>query len=327
MHNISAIHYFRKHRLDGRCIHPLSRALLYATALTGALAVAAPCAADTPAPGSGALAAKDSHPGEPPPMSGPASSEPLPGESPSPEATPAPTTAQQPQESLAPTALGERDQASSAELPYVPPARKQLRLELGGRLGYSISKGDFSKDLAMGDVFKGSIPLMFDLWGRLRGGLAVGLYLQVGIGIQGKELDDCDGCSLWNIRVGLQAAQHFNSEGAVDPWVGIGFGVDDTSVTADRMYGSETYRVESSYRAFPEAMVQAGVDFGTDRIAFGPFISATYASYSKVSIKTACANDIGCSGFYEGETDGSVASGNRAGHSWLLAGVRGTFLN
>jgi hypothetical protein len=247
----------------------------------------------------------------------------------SPSGSPPPVQFGQPT-SLEPSPLtqkGERDEPSANAMPEVPPPEKTMFIELGGRLGYAIGKGQLVEGTSMNEVFSGAVPLIFDLAVRFRSGLALGLYAQVGVGIQGEALDECDDCSLWNLRLGLQALQHFNSRGSVDPWIGVGIGVDDTIVAREEEYLGSKYRWETSYKAVPEFLVQAGIDIdiGNKNLAFGPFVAATYAVYNEISSEVSCAESY-CADLSARESETTIPDSAKTSHGWLLAGVRGTFM-
>ncbi len=210
---------------------------------------------------------------------------------------------------------------------------KNVRVELGGRVGYALPFGKVVKDLELGDLFTGAVPLQFDGWLRLFRATSVGLYAQIAPGISGKALDDCNDCSVLGYRLGLQVARHFNPGEVFDPWIGAGIGyqaiVASTRSTTKGITGSgNVVDVDVSYdrtfTAAPELLVQAGLDIGGEPLSFGPFVAASWARASKVKDEVNCTS-FNCSGSevsYEGDIDGEV----RASQYWFMFGIRGSYL-
>jgi hypothetical protein len=204
------------------------------------------------------------------------------------------------------------------------PRERRLFFELGGRVGYGKPYGKLVESRAMSDVFSGVIPLQFDAALRLKSGPAVGLFVGINPGIQGSALDDCSDCTLFDWRVGLQLSQHWGARRTFDPWLGVSLAYESTSVTQSYESLGLEYRSELAYSGFPEFGVHAGVDIGSEIIQFGPFLSATYGTYSKVTGSVRCVS-LGCSGDAVTDT-GSISDDRRAGHGWLLFGLRGVYL-
>jgi hypothetical protein len=200
------------------------------------------------------------------------------------------------------------------------PAKDRLRFEIGGRVGYAVPYGNLATSSKLKDVFSGTVPGQLDGWLRFPGGLALGLYFGLAAGISGHALDACPNCSALNYRFGLQAARHFNDGGIVDPWLGIGVGWEWASISEQEQIQGYDVTYDNTYTALPELTAQAGIDIGSDTIAFGPFVSVSYASYSKLTSKISCSN-IGCD---DGVSSDSDVDGG--GHGWLTLGIRGTYM-
>ena len=197
-----------------------------------------------------------------------------------------------------------------------------MRFEIGGRVGYAIPIGSLSSSTKLKDVFAASIPGVLDLWARLPGGVAIGGYFGLAAGIQGQALDSCANCSALNFRGGLQAAKHFNDTGMFDPWVGVGVGGEWASITQKFHAQGLEFTADNTYTALPELSAQAGLDIGTDTVAFGPYVSISYASFSKLKSSLSCS-DTRC------VDDDSVADSSNVdggGHGWISFGLRGTYM-
>lgn len=220
--------------------------------------------------------------------------------------------------------------APSADKPSMEPAPdvqtpKSHFFELGGRLGYGMPFGNLMVDQPMNKVFKASVPLQFDGLFRLSQGFGIGLYAGLNVGVQGEALEGCNNCSLWNWRVGLQGTYHFNSQRSFDPWLGLGIGYEATSVSQRFTTLGTEYQSDLTYASKPELMAQAGLDLGNEKVAFGPYVVASYGVYSSASGSVKCV-DIGCSSANVAERESDIADGKRASHAWLMVGVRGTYM-
>jgi hypothetical protein len=201
---------------------------------------------------------------------------------------------------------------------------KPLFFELGGRVGYGKPFGKLVESRAMSDVFSGVIPLQFDAALRLKSGPALGLFVGINPGIQGAALDDCSNCTLFDWRIGVQLSQHWGARRTFDPWLGVSLAYESTSVSQSYESLGLQYSSDLTYSGFPELGVHAGLDIGSEIIQLGPFLSATYGSYSKVTGSVRCVS-LGCSGNAVTDT-GSISDDRRTGHGWLLFGLRGVYL-
>jgi len=241
----------------------------------------------------------------------------------SPDVAAAPSTVPAP-------APAEEPVAPSADKPSIEPAPdvqtpKSHFFELGGRLGYGMPFGNLMVDQPMNKVFKGSVPLQFDGLFRLSQGFGIGLYAGLNVGVQGEALDGCNNCSLWNWRVGLQGTYHFNSQRSFDPWLGLGIGYEATSVSQRYTILGVEYQSDLTYASKPELMAQAGLDLGNEKIAFGPYLVASYGVYSSATGTVKCV-DVGCGSANVAERESSIPDGKRASHAWLMVGVRGSYM-
>jgi len=265
---------------------------------------------------------------EPAPSEVPASEEvPAPSEVPASEEVPAPSETPASSEPAPPPTYELAPEQETKKKPF-----KELRLVLGMRLGYSMPFGDFSKDRKLEENVAGALPIAVDAAVRLKG-TELGLYGQVLIGFVGDTLEKgCSDCSAFGYRFGLQANYHLLPERMVDPWIGIGVGIETISFSESRTVqafttSGQVVEVEidrtTSFSALPELTVQAGIDIGDAPVAIGPFVSFSMAKYSSYEIKVDC-DDFRCSDANLSEVDGTVPE--QAWHSWLIVGVRGSYV-
>ncbi|HET7546081.1 MAG TPA: hypothetical protein VFK05_39705 [Polyangiaceae bacterium] len=242
----------------------------------------------------------------------------------------APTApADAPAETPAPAPTSSASAAPPASPPVSePPApakvakKDRVRFEIGGRVGYAMPIGSLSSSTKLNDVFTGTIPGVLDLWARIPGGFAIGGYFGLAAGIQGHALDSCANCSALDFRAGLQAAKHFKDTAILDPWVGIGIGWEWASVSQIFHTQGVEFTSDSTYSAFPELSAHAGLDIGGETVAFGPYVSISYAPFNKVKSTLSCS-DIRC-------TNENIVTGSSdvdgGGHGWFSFGVRGTYM-
>lgn len=209
-----------------------------------------------------------------------------------------------------------------------------FRLELGGRAGYAIPMGDSVDGSPLKDLVAAAIPVQFDGWLRHSGGTALGLYVQAGPGLKGEALKDCSDCSAFEIRAGIQLVHHFNNGGMVDPWLGLGLGYEqlyssrDTTLVGIDSAGN-IVEVDGTrsliLKAAPEFLLQAGIDFGSKDLAFGPYVAARYSTFSDVEAKVTC-DDLRCPDTASFSDEDSISDDSQSSHVWLQFGLRGTYL-
>lgn len=225
-----------------------------------------------------------------------------------------------------------------SEPPPEPEAKKnplkELKLALGLRLGYALPFGDFSTDDALADTIAGALPITFDAAVRLKG-VELGLYGQLLVGFAGDDLETgCSDCSVFGFRFGAQANYHMLPGKMVDPWIGLGVGIERVAFSESRTVQAVTTSgsiVEididrrTTFDALPELTLQAGVDIGGEPIAIGPFVSISAAQYSSYEIEVDC-NDFRCAQTTLSSVSGDVPSDEQAWHSWLIVGVRGNYV-
>lgn len=188
-------------------------------------------------------------------------------------------------------------------------------VEVGARLGYGIPFGKVHSmgpgDNKMSDFASGQIPLQLDIGYRLDPQLFLGAYFQYGIAFPAADECDQDGvsCSASDLRLGIQAQYHFNPITVDGAWVGAGLGYEWANMSAE-VGGAE---VSTQVRGFEFLNLQGGYDFVVgDKLRVGPFALLTIGQYGTAKIEGALgssSNDIE----------------EKAIHSWLVLGVKGSF--
>jgi outer membrane protein W len=179
------------------------------------------------------------------------------------------------------------------------------KIKVGLRLGYMLPMGDAAKDVKLGDSVSGGIPIWLDLGYMVTPNIMVGLYASYAfLMLDSKIKDACDAasvdCSASQLRFGLQGQYHLSPGQGLDPWFGLGIGME--------MVDQKAGDVKSGLSGLEFANLMAGADFkATDSLTVGPFLSFSIGQYSKVT----------------GDTSGDIT--DKAMHEWLTIGIKGTF--
>ncbi|HKU40487.1 MAG TPA: outer membrane beta-barrel protein [Polyangiales bacterium] len=201
---------------------------------------------------------------------------------------------------------------------------KDVAFEAALRVGVGLPIGGAGNDQDLGDIVSTVIPLQLDAGVRLFSSLFLGAYFQYGfamlddssnIGCSESGLVDLD-CSGNNLRLGIQAHYHFMPSNQFDPWIGLGFGYEWLTVSAE----GGGVEVSWTLSGFEFASLQAGLDIAvSEQFRLGPFLQFSFAQYSSMSVDCSggglCTNALGASGDIQ-ETEL---------HDWLIIGVRGAF--
>lgn len=154
---------------------------------------------------------------------------------------------------------------------------------VGFRSGWGFPFGDRAsvqgqKD-SLSSNFNGMLPLWFDAGYRISKNVYVGAYFQYGFltvpdqYCPGPQLVGCTG---HDIRFGPSVHFHFVPHGALDPWVGLGFGYEAATLT---IHGVEQDASRTN-AGFEFVNLEGGIDihpvFGFD---WGPFVSFSMDEY------------------------------------------------
>lgn len=204
-----------------------------------------------------------------------------------------------------------------------------IGLEIGGRTGFGLPFGK-STDAAGDDfdrITAGQVPIWFDLGMHFSRHFSVGMYLSYGIGISSDEIGNaCDAaeaaspgvdvsCTSSDVRLGLQFHVHILPDEVVDPWVGLGSGLEWFAMTQRASAGGQSASATFTLNGFEIVNLQAGVDFKlADNIGLGPFVTFSHGSFG--SAKISCEN-ADCNAQ-------SADIANTASHQWLLFGAKFT---
>lgn len=184
---------------------------------------------------------------------------------------------------------------------------------LGARVGWGIPFGDIAGDTpVVRNVVERKIPVWLELGYRFNRRFTGALYLELAPATVAS--DRCDpgaSCTASDVRFGLAVRAHLAPSRTVDPWVGIGLGVEILNAKTSES-APIPGQVEWSW-AGVELPIEGGVDVAVfERFSLGPYVSFTLARFTSVSRRP------------EGGTTTSGAIDDRSNHQWLQAGVKGT---
>jgi len=180
------------------------------------------------------------------------------------------------------------------------------KIKLGLRVGYMLPMGDAYDGPGgkMSDGISGGIPLWLDLGYMVTPNIMVGLYASYAFLMLASDVKDaCDAasvdCSASQLRFGLQGQYHLSPGESMNPWFGLGVGMEMVDVKRGDVKGG--------YSGLEFANLQGGADFKVgSSMAVGPFVSFSLGQYSKTT------------------GDNGADIDKKAMHQWLTIGIKGT---
>lgn len=213
------------------------------------------------------------------------------------------------------------------------PAAAQVTLAL--RAGYAIPRGEAANlgglgAFRQGDLFGNLFPIQLDVSWRLASRLSAGLFLSYGTGTQGQLLRNllCSqyACSrVTDVRFGVQGNWSMGPKGPVEPWLGVGAGIEEARFNADNVTfasGSPppapaylTDDIRAAYRGWA-IHAEAGADWRvrTD-LLIGPYLQVMLGQYRVQDVR------FGPAGTVPG--NGGIPSNNP--HEFVSVGVRARY--
>lgn len=194
--------------------------------------------------------------------------------------------------------------------------------ELGLRSGYGVPAGNAYAEPVLGApspiVFKladgiaGQVPIWIDVGYRLRSGVYLGGYAQIGPGIQAQ----CSppDCYLFDLRVGFNARYHFLAGRRIEPWVGLGLGYELLHIQQYETILGTRLSSSGALHGFEFLNAQVGVDFRVTRqVAVAPFFTCALSQYERLTGRTPTGVSFSRSDF------------EKTVHAWFLFGLRGAY--
>jgi hypothetical protein len=200
---------------------------------------------------------------------------------------------------------------------FSPGFEAGLRLGIGLPVG-NVGKGPLGEPRKIGDLVTWRSPVWVDVAYRVSPVASYGLYGQVGVGGTG---DRCAGkCDWSDLRLGAQGTWRLNPEANVDPWLGLGVGLESLSFQTFEFRPDADglpFPVRTTERLLgPELLLQGGLALLVeDSLQLGPYVSASVGSY--VGDRYRCTEGEACPG-------GSSVTGSGF-HAWLGVGLSGSY--
>ncbi len=178
------------------------------------------------------------------------------------------------------------------------------------RGGYGVPFGDVARGEPLSDLVKAKLPLWLEVGYRFTAYFRSALYFE----LAPMSLVDCPtgaACSAFDVRSGVLLQLHPAPRSWLDPWVGIGFGVEHLQATApppDRSDPNSAWELAWDGLELP---VEAGLDFAVgDFLTLGPYANASFAQFTSASARP------------PGKPSESGAVHDRGTHGWLQAGLK-----
>lgn len=184
---------------------------------------------------------------------------------------------------------------------------------MGLRLGYANPSGNAWKGASQESLTEGIVSLQADLNYRLAPLLAGGFYGVLGFGSNGDRVAaSCKAervsCMVFTLGVGVQGELQLLPRAAVDPWLGMGVGIDLLSQNVD--YGSYS---ESVNLYGPALSLSAGIDLDLGTFVLGPYLGYQLGWYTSLDVSNASYSS----------DDAELT--DKAMHRWVTIGVRGSY--
>lgn len=208
----------------------------------------------------------------------------------------------------------------------------QVRLQVGGRLGFAKATGDALEHARTGEKIgmkdyslSSQVPVQLDVGAQVSPEISLGGYLGYGFGqvddaflersfgrrICGADYGDgtidCTG-SAW--RVGVQGLYTFaGTASSLVPWIGLSLGRESASVEAKDRTGGVTVKL-TGY----ELGLQLGGNYRvSDVFVVGPYAGLSFGKYDDAELTITGAGSQ------------SMSIDKKAWHQWFGFGIRGSF--
>lgn len=188
-------------------------------------------------------------------------------------------------------------------------AQPSPRFEAAFSVGIAFPFGDAVEGEALHDTTPRVVPLGLELGLRFTPTVYAGLFGQYGFVRHARE---CYSCVDHVLRLGAEAVFHLSPGAALDPWLGVGVGIEFPSDAerSERRQTDPTYDPVVRQLWGPMLQLQAGLDVALgNHLSVGPWLGIL-------------------TGAYTSHSDGIPDQGLRfdtystAMHWWLSAGVR-----
>lgn len=196
-------------------------------------------------------------------------------------------------------------------LKAAPPGPPESGVSIALSVGYGIPMGSVSGTQKLSDVFSGAVPLQFDVGWRFSPSTYLGAFFQYSVAFVASPIKtNCDAggvsCSGSDLQFGVNFVYTFLPYATFAPYVGLGVGWEIGTIN----YSGGNQSQSESFSGFQFARVLVGGDFRIgSAFRMGPFVNFSLGQYSTQSSPDPTVN-------------GSIP--NKAIHSWLQFGIKGT---
>ncbi len=222
-----------------------------------------------------------------------------------------------------------------AELLVGIPVHAVAQMTLALRAGYGVPRGDAASlgglgAFRQGDLFGNLVPVQMDVSWRLSPRISAGLFASYGIGSQGRQLRQllCDQypCSrVTDVRFGAQASWSPGPKGPVEPWLGLGVGIEEARFDARNVTFASgnpppasaylTDDIRTAYRGWA-VHAEGGADWRLrPDLLVGPYLQVMLGQYRVQDVQ------FGPAGTVPG--NGGIPSNNP--HEFISLGVRARY--
>lgn len=159
--------------------------------------------------------------------------------------------------------------------------------------------GDVEKGFPASQTFEPQVQLYFEGGLRLDPAIALGLYLDIGVGEPAAEVRAaypvCAGssCTATTGRVGILLRHTFAPLARTAPWIAVGTGFEFGSVTADASMGGSSSDL-FSYSGWEAFRLMGGIDLRSSPVlGFGLYGAVSFGTYSRFVDETGASFDLG----------------------------------
>ena len=195
--------------------------------------------------------------------------------------------------------------------------RARTGFQLGLRTGFALPMGKIAEaeggsSEKLSDFTSGQVPLFVDIGAKVIPNLFIGGYVGFAFGGAGGDTADiCDqqdlDCLSVGFRIGVEAIFSIIPDGAINPWVGYGIGLEGVGVSSS----NDDIETSLTYAGYEFARFMLGADFRlNEKLGLGPFVEYSLGTYNSFAIKRDPGSDI------DDDID------DTAMHQWLTLGAR-----
>jgi hypothetical protein len=188
-------------------------------------------------------------------------------------------------------------------------------LLLGLRAGYGVPFGDVARGAqAVRDLVPAKIPLWLDLGYRFSARVQGELFLELAPASVADAFCGPGGsCQAFDLRFGVAVHFHLAPRRVLDPWLGVGAGVEVLRADGLGPDPAVPGRFEWTWAGVELPLVEAGVDARiSERLTLGPYVSASFVQFTSIAERPV------------GGTERTRKIEDRATHRWVQAGLKAT---